>query len=93
MGFAEAGVFRICEGIGLRPFKIRWQSGTTANQEKNCNDHKYDGNAAGMNGRANAPKLEQRRRVGFGEFSFDTPQLAAGRFIFLAVIICPMRQC
>jgi len=49
--------------------------------------------AAGMNGRANAPKLEQRRRVGFGEFSFDTPQQAAGRFIFLAVIICPMRQC
>ena len=39
--------------------------------------------AAGMNGRANAPKLEQRRRVGFGEFSFDTPQLAAGRFIDL----------
>jgi len=40
--------------------------------------------AAGMNGRANAPKLEQRRRVGFGEFSFDTPQLAAGRFIITA---------
>jgi len=37
--------------------------------------------AAGMNGGANAPKLEQRRRVGFGEFPFDTPQLAAGRFI------------
>ena len=37
--------------------------------------------AAGMNGGANAPKLEQRRRVGFGEFHFDTPQLAAGRFI------------
>jgi hypothetical protein len=34
-----------------------------------------------MNGGANAPKLEQRRRVGFGEFLFDTPQLAAGRFI------------
>jgi hypothetical protein len=34
-----------------------------------------------MNGGANAPKLEQRRRVGFGEFPFDTPQLAAGRFI------------
>jgi len=39
--------------------------------------------AAGMNGGANAPKLEQRRRVGFGEFPFDTPQLAAGRFIVL----------
>jgi len=49
--------------------------------------------AAGMNGGANAPKLEQRpssavallwrmeRRVGFCEFRFDTPQLAAGRFI------------
>jgi hypothetical protein len=37
--------------------------------------------AAGMNGGANAPKLEQRRRVGFSEFRFDTPQLAAGRFI------------
>ena len=37
--------------------------------------------AAGMNGGANAPKLEQRRRVGFGEFRFDTPQLAAGSFI------------
>jgi len=34
-----------------------------------------------MNGGANAPKLEQRRRVGFCEFRFDTPQLAAGRFI------------
>jgi hypothetical protein len=34
-----------------------------------------------MNGGANAPKLEQRRRVGFGEFGFDTPQLAAGSFI------------
>jgi len=34
-----------------------------------------------MNGRANAPKLEQRRRVGFCEFRFDTPQFAAGRFI------------
>jgi len=37
--------------------------------------------AAGMNGGANAPKLEERRRVGFGEFRFDTPQLAAGSFI------------
>jgi len=49
--------------------------------------------AAGMNGGANAPKLEQRpssavallrrmeRRVGFSEFRFDTPQLSAGRFI------------
>ena len=49
--------------------------------------------AAGMNGGANAPKLEQRRRVGFGAtwraiapesdggFRFDTPQLAAGSFI------------
>jgi len=36
-----------------------------------------------MNGGANAPKLEQRRRVGFGEFRFDTPELAAGRFIAL----------
>jgi hypothetical protein len=34
-----------------------------------------------MNGGANAPKLEERRRVGFGEFRFDTPQLAAGSFI------------
>jgi len=34
-----------------------------------------------MNGGANAPKLEQRRRVSFSEFPFDTPQLAAGRFI------------
>jgi hypothetical protein len=53
--------------------------------------------AAGMNGGANAPKLEQRpssavallrrmeRRVGFSEFPFDTPQLAAGRFIVLGV--------
>ena len=49
--------------------------------------------AAGMNGGANAPKLEERpssavallrrmeRRVGFCEFRFDTPQFAAGRFI------------
>jgi len=34
-----------------------------------------------MNDGANAPKLEQQRRVGFCEFRFDTPQLAAGGFI------------
>jgi len=50
-----------------------------------------------MNGGANAPKLEQRpssavallrrmeRRVGFCEFRFDTPQLAAGRFIAIVL--------
>jgi len=27
-------------------------------------------------------KLEERSRVGFGEFRFDTPQLAAGSFIY-----------
>jgi hypothetical protein len=42
--------------------------------------------AAGMNGGANAPKLEKRRRVGFGEFRFDTPQLAAGSFIREALV-------
>jgi len=31
--------------------------------------------------RGDPPKLEERRRVGFGEFRFDTPQLAAGSFI------------
>jgi len=35
--------------------------------------------AVGMNGGANAPKLEQRRRVGFGEFRFDTPQLVGAK--------------
>ena len=44
--------------------------------------------AAGMNGGANAPKLEQRRRVGFGEFRFDTPQLAAGSFILNLGLPC-----
>jgi hypothetical protein len=34
-----------------------------------------------MDGGANAPKLEKRRRVGCGEFRFDTPQLALGSFI------------
>jgi len=34
--------------------------------------------AAGMNGVANPPKRSARRRVGFGEFRFDTPQLAGG---------------
>ena len=43
--------------------------------------------AAGMNGGANAPKLEQRRRVGFCEFRFDTPQLAAGRFIRISFLV------
>jgi len=31
--------------------------------------------------RGDPPKLEERRRVGFGEFRFDTPKLAAGSFI------------
>ena len=34
-------------------------------------------------GGANAPKLEERRLVGFNEFRFDTPQLAAGSFIVI----------
>jgi hypothetical protein len=31
------------------------------------------------------PKLEERRRVGFDEFRFDTPKLAAGSFIFARI--------
>jgi hypothetical protein len=37
--------------------------------------------AAGMNGKANAPKLFRAKAGCFGEFRFDTPQLAAGSFI------------
>jgi hypothetical protein len=39
--------------------------------------------ATGMNGKATAPKLKERRRVGFGGIPLDTPPLAAGGFIFL----------
>jgi len=34
-----------------------------------------------MNGEATAPKLIERRRVGFGGIPLDTPPLAAGSFI------------
>jgi hypothetical protein len=36
-----------------------------------------------MNGGRTAPKLKERRRVGFGGIPLDTPPLAAGRFIDL----------
>jgi hypothetical protein len=35
-----------------------------------------------MNGGRTAPKLKERRRVGFGGIPLDTPPLAAGSFIF-----------
>jgi hypothetical protein len=34
-----------------------------------------------MNGGRTAPKLKERRRVGFGGIPLDTPPLAAGSFI------------
>jgi len=37
--------------------------------------------AAGMNGEVTRRSSSERRRVGFGEFRFDTPQFAAGSFI------------
>jgi hypothetical protein len=41
--------------------------------------------AAGMKGMATRQSsLERRRVIGYGEFRFDTPQLAVGSFIIIS---------
>ena len=43
--------------------------------------------AAGMKGVATRQSsLERRRVIGYGEFRFDTPQLAVGSFIIVTTV-------